>query len=77
MRKLAWFALSFSAAVLLACYWIPLGALPWLALLCGGGGGLCLLLGKGDRRTRGLLLTLGLAAGLLWFWGWTPERRRL
>lgn len=71
MRKLAWFALSFSAAVLLACYWIPLGALPWLALLCGGGGGLCLLLGKGDKRTRGLLLTLGLAAGLLWFWGWT------
>ena len=73
MRKLAWFALSFSAAVLLACYWIPLGALPWLALLCGGGGGggLCLLLGKGDQRTRGLLLTLGLAAGLLWFWGWT------
>lgn len=39
MRKLAWFALSFSAAVLLACYWIPLGSLPWLALLCGGGGG--------------------------------------
>lgn len=70
MRKLACFALGFSAAVFLACYRLPLWGLPWLGLMCLGVGGF-FLFRKTAWRTRGALLSTGLAAGLFWFWAWT------
>ena len=65
MRRLAWFAGAFSAAVFLAVYLLPEGALPLLAAACALGS-LAGLLWRGDRRKRALLAGFGLAAGLLW-----------
>ena len=65
MRKLAWFAASCSAAVFLAVYVLPEGALVPLGAVCA----LAALAGltlRGDRRRRVLLAGFGLAAGLLW-----------
>ena len=65
MRKLAWFAASCSAAVFLAVYVLPEGALVPLGEVCA----LAALAGltlRGDRRRRVLLAGFGLAAGLLW-----------
>ena len=65
MRKLAWFAVSFSGAVFLAVYLlpetilVPAGALCALAALAG-------LLLRGKARLRMLLVCFGLAAGLCW-----------
>ena len=65
MRKLAWLAGAFSAAVFLAvgllpeAWLLPAGALCALAALCG-------LPLRGDRRLRAVLACLGLAAGLAW-----------
>lgn len=70
MRKLACFALPFSAAILLCCYLLPAPWQLWLGPGCAAAAGACLLLG-GDRRRRGILLCLGAAAGFLWFRGWT------
>ena len=65
MRRLAWLAGAFSAAVFLAVYLLPEGALPLLAAVCALGS-LAGLLWKGDRRRRALLVGFGLAAGLMW-----------
>ena len=65
MRKLAWFAGAFSAAVFLAVYLLPEGLLLPAGAVCA----LVLLLGlllQGDNRLRALLACLGLAAGLMW-----------
>lgn len=65
MRRLAWLAGGFSAAVFLAVYLLPEGILPLLGAVCALGA-LSGLLMKGDRRRRVLLAGFGLAAGLLW-----------
>lgn len=69
MRILAGAAIPFSAAVFAAVYLAPAWALPWLAAGCAAAALAALLL-KGERRTRVLLAALGLAAGLLWTWGY-------
>jgi len=69
MRKLASFALPFSAAVFGAQYllprwlWLPVGVLCALFALLG-------LPFSGNRRLRLMLIALGLAAGLLWCRGY-------
>ena len=66
MRKLAWAAGSFSAAVFLACL-LPHGRLwLWAVILfvCAAVPGLCLL--HGDNRRRALLAAVFAALGLLW-----------
>jgi len=69
MRRLASFALPYSAAVFLAQYvlprrlWLPAGVL--CALLA-----LTALAVRGDRRLRALLAALGLCAGFLWCRGY-------
>lgn len=68
MRKLATFAVAFSAAVFAAVYLLPHGALLSGAALCGALTFAALLL-RGEGRLRALLLGLGLAVGLLWSWG--------
>ena len=65
MRKLAWFAGAFSAAVFLAVYLLPEGLLLPVGLACALAALLGLLL-RGDRRRRMMLACLGLAAGLVW-----------
>lgn len=65
MRKLAWFAGAFSAAVFLAVYLLPEGLLLPAGLACALAALLGLLL-RGDRRRRMMLACLGLAAGLAW-----------
>ena len=65
MRRLAWLAGAFSAAVFLAVYLLPEGVLPLLGAVCALGS-LAGLLWKGDRRKRALLAGFGLAAGLMW-----------
>ncbi|MCB5584635.1 ComEC/Rec2 family competence protein, partial [Flavonifractor plautii] len=65
MRKLAWFAASCSAAVFLAVYVLPEGALVPLGAVCALAA-LAELALRGDRRRRVLLAGFGLAAGLLW-----------
>jgi len=70
MRKLALFTAPFAAAVLLCCYAVPERLVPLF-------GGLCALFAlpcfffRGNARRRALLLTLGGAAGFLWFALWT------
>ncbi|MCC8122587.1 MAG: DNA internalization-related competence protein ComEC/Rec2 [Oscillospiraceae bacterium] len=65
MRKLCFFALPFSAAVLLAVYlfparlWLPLGLISAAAFLPG-------LVLRGNGRLRWTLICFGLAAGFLW-----------
>ncbi|MEI3063139.1 MAG: hypothetical protein V8S72_09530 [Oscillospiraceae bacterium] len=39
MRRLAFAAGGFSAAILMANYILPARSLPWLALLCASGAG--------------------------------------
>lgn len=69
MRKLAAFALSFSAAVFTAQYllprqlWLPVGAFCALFSLAA-------LLYRAEKRLRLLLIALGLAAGFLWCRGY-------
>lgn len=65
MRKLAWFAAAFSAAVFLAVYLLPEELLLPAGALCALGAlaGLAL---RGHCRLRFLLAGFGLAAGLLW-----------
>ena len=65
MRKLAWFAGTFSAAVFLAVYLLPEGLLLPAGAACALAALLGLLL-RGDRRRRMMLACLGLAAGLAW-----------
>ena len=65
MRKLAWFAGAFSAAVFLAVYLLPEGLLLPAGAVCALAALLGLLL-RGDRRRRMMLACLGLAAGLVW-----------
>ena len=65
MRKLAWFAGAFSAAVFLAVYLLPEGLLLPAGAVCALVSLLGLLL-QGDNRLRALLACLGLAAGLVW-----------
>ena len=65
MRKLAWFAGAFSAAVFLAVYLLPEGLLLPAGAVCALVSLLGLLL-QGDNRLRALLACLGLAAGLAW-----------
>lgn len=65
MRRLAWFAGTFSAAVFLAVALLPEGLLVPLGACCA----LAALTGlflRGDRRLRMLLAGFGLAAGLIW-----------
>lgn len=69
MRILASVAIPFSAAIFAAVYLAPAWTLPWLAAGCAALALPALLL-KGERRTRVLLSALGLAAGLLWTWGY-------
>ena len=70
MRKLAWFAFSFSFAVFVSQYFLPLGAMPAAAGACGALGLLAFALSRGNRRRAALLLGLGLAAGFLWNFGY-------
>lgn len=70
MRKLCCFAAPFSGAVFLS-----IGLLPealWLpaAGLCALAAGFGLLVLRGKGRLRWTLVTLGLAAGLCWCWGY-------
>ena len=65
MRKLAWFAASFSGAVFAAVYLLPV----WLLVpagACCALAGLTGLLLRGKKRYRVLLLSFGLGAGLCW-----------
>lgn len=73
MRKLAWFASAFGAAALLCCYAVPLRWLVGLALGCALGAQL-LWFALRERGGRLVLLLAGLAAGFLWFRGWTDLR---
>ena len=70
MRKLALFAAAFAAATVLCCYAVPAHFVPGLGVLCALLG-LPFIFLKGKKRTRGLLLALGVAAGFLWFAIWT------
>ena len=70
MRKLALFAASFAAAVVLCCYAVPKNSAAWLGCLCALLA-LPFLFLQGKQRARGLLLTLGAVVGFLWFAGWT------
>lgn len=65
MRKLCWFALPFCGAVFAACLGLP--ALVPIGLVCAALG---LLAGR-LKRLPVCLACLGLAAGLLWFQGYT------
>lgn len=67
MRKLCLFALPFCAAILAACLELPAGIL----LPVGLAAALLGILAGCTRRLPVCLLCLGLAAGLLWFYGWT------
>lgn len=65
MRKLAWFAGAYAAAVFLGVYLLPEGFLLPVGAVCALAGLSGLLL-REDRRLRLLLLGFGLGAGLLW-----------
>ena len=67
MRKLVCFALPFSAAIFLAVYLLPQGALLPAGIGCAAAGAAGLAW-KGGRRLRWILLCAGLAAGLAWSW---------
>lgn len=71
MRKLAWFALPFSAAVFLCVYLLPqdarLPAAAALAALALSAGRLC----APKIKPRAVLALLGAAAGLVWSFGYT------
>lgn len=73
MRKLALFAAAFGAAALLSCYCVPLNWLVVLGMGCGLGAGL-IWLALRERGRRPVLLLAGLAAGFMWFRGWTDIR---
>lgn len=73
MRKLAWFTSAFGAAALLCCYVVPLRWLAGLGLCCALGG-LLAWLALRERGRQFVLLLAGLAAGFLWFRGWTDLR---
>ena len=68
MRRLAFAAGGFSAAIFMANYILPARLLPWLALLCAAAA-----LGLGFMRRkwlRAFVITLAaLAAGFVWFGG--------
>ncbi len=68
MRKLALFAIPFSAAVFAAIYLAPAKALPYLALGCAVLAFVGLLF-RGERRVRLVVMALGLAVGFFWTWG--------
>lgn len=70
MRKLAWFAFSFSFAVFVSQYFLPLRFMPVAAGACGALGLLAFALLRGNRRRAALLLGLGLASGFLWNFGY-------
>ena len=71
MRKLCIFGLSLSAAVFAAVYLLPEQLLVPAGLLCAPAGVVCLLLFRGDRRLRTVLIAAGLCAGLLWTSGYS------
>ena len=73
MRKLAWFASAFGAAALLCCYTVPMNWLVGLGLGCALGAAL-VWFSRRERGRRFVLLLAGLAAGFLWFRGWTDLR---
>lgn len=67
MRKLAWAALPFAAAIFLAQYLLPAKGLPYISAA------LLLLLPfeallRGNKRKKAALLCLGMALGFGWFW---------
>lgn len=70
MRKLAWAAFSFALGVFAAQYFLPVRVLP---LAAGGvmaaGLGLYALI-RSDKRRAAMLAAFGLAAGLLWDFGY-------
>lgn len=65
MRKLATAAISFSAAVLLAYFFLPISWLLYGASVAAALSVTCLFF-KGTFRLRVVLVSLGLAAGLFW-----------
>lgn len=67
MRKLCWFALPFCAAILAACLGLPGSVL----LPVGMAAAILGILSGCLKRLPVCLICLGLAAGLLWFLGWT------
>lgn len=70
MRKLAWVAFSFALGIFAAQYFLPVRVLP---LAAGGvlGAGLVLYaLIRSDKRRAAMLAAFGLAAGLLWDFGY-------
>lgn len=71
MRRLVWFALPFAAGCLLCTYLLPGTLRPWVA-----GGALALglvlsLLLRGRSGKIARIAALGLAAGILWFMGYS------
>ncbi len=69
MRKLAWTALGFTAAVGLCEYVLPAGGLPYIAAALAVFSPLALLLRRGVYRRRAMILALSAAAGVLLWWG--------
>ncbi len=65
MRKLAWAAGGFSAAVFLACFLDRERLWLWAVIVCAAGLALALSL-RGDGRRRALLCAVFAALGLLW-----------
>ncbi|MBQ3404207.1 MAG: DUF4131 domain-containing protein, partial [Oscillospiraceae bacterium] len=64
MRKLAWFAFSFSLAAAVFAYLIPTHFLLPAAAVCGAGAGAILITRSKKRQV--FLALIGLAAGFLW-----------
>ena len=68
MRRLAWTAFGYAAAIFLAHYLLPAGALLWLALSMLAVAALSRLLPR-DHRRRAALLAVGAAVGFGWYAG--------
>ncbi len=69
MRKLATAAAAYSAAVFTAVYAIPREWLPYCALAAALFSASAVFL-KGKKRLLSLLVTIPLACGLIWSWGY-------
>lgn len=70
MRKLAWFAFSFAFGTFICRYFLPLRALPLTAVCVSAAGLFLYALLRGKRRPAALLAAFGLAAGLMWNYGY-------
>ncbi len=69
MRKFAWFAFSFCAAVFFALCFLPGRVLPLAAVIAGLAGVAAYLLARGDAKIAAAIAALGVFAGFLWDFG--------